>query len=175
MTKERLQRLVAAGDRTAGAALAKELAREVQDQAEIFWWLLGATLKSIEGVEKHSEHVRFVTKDGDRTIFQHEQDCCEDVYLEDVTGNVEDLIGSPILQAECVTSDDESGRYDSATWTFYKFATVKGSVTMRWLGVSNGYYSEYVAVARHLEECCSNSSWGWGCNCDRIMRERLGA
>jgi len=79
--------------------------------------------------------------------FYHMQDCCEDVYIEDICGDLNDLVGSPLLEAEEVSSysGPETGD-ESYTWTFYKFATRKGPVTVRWYGRSNGYYSESVTV-----------------------------
>jgi hypothetical protein len=54
------------------------------------------------------------------------------------------LIGSPILLAQEVISDGTTNYDDTYTWTWYNFATVKGYVTIRWYGESNGYYSESV-------------------------------
>lgn len=68
--------------------------------------------------------------------------CCENVCIEDIAGDVDDLVGAPLLMAEEVTSVAEE--HESGTWTFYKFATINGFVTVRWLGTSNGYYSESV-------------------------------
>lgn len=113
--------------------------------------LLGKILTSIKlnGGYKNSDKVEITTTDGDVYVMEHHQDCCESVYIEDIDGDLDDLIGSPILQAEEATNtEDTFGRedilWDSHTWTFYKLATVKGYVTMRWLGTSNGYYSESV-------------------------------
>lgn len=83
----------------------------------------------------------------------HMQDCCEHVYVEDVYGDINDLVGSPITMAEEATSREnplgvKMEYQESFTWTFYKFATAKGYVTIRWYGESNGYYSEAVTFKK---------------------------
>lgn len=108
--------------------------------------LLGLTLDRIIGCEVGSEDLRFVTKCGREFRFWHEPDCCESVEINQVDGDVADLLGSPLFMAEFVESPikPESIYCESGTWTFYRFATSKGYVTIRWLGESNGYYSESV-------------------------------
>lgn len=100
--------------------------------------------KTIFAAESGHDKVTMYCDDGRIYTMMHHQDCCEVVVLDDVCGNLDDLVGSPLLVAEVVTNRDEDPDYESATWTFYKFATVKGYVTLRWHGSSNGYYSESV-------------------------------
>jgi len=111
----------------------------------IFTIMIGKTVNEISGFECGSNGAEFIFTDGSKCLFYHEQDCCESVSIADVCGDVSDLIGSPILQAEEVSGEcPDPENPDSFSWTFYKFATNKGSVTVRWLGESNGYYSEDV-------------------------------
>jgi hypothetical protein len=145
--------------------------------------MVGVTMSSISGGDKGSDVMTFHGEDGRRFTFWHEGDCCECVCIEDVVGDLEDLIGSPIVYAEEVSNRAREARLDrlssehtfrdsdlaaqieeiergladdpsvqetpvdseSYTWTFYRFATAKGHVTVRWLGTSNGYYSECVS------------------------------
>lgn len=109
--------------------------------------LLGRTLTNVENIG--DEEVVFTLGDGTQCELYHSQDCCETVTVEDIVGDLADLIGSPLTMAEEVTSQEnppgvEKDCQDSFTWTFYKFATIKGYVTIRWYGSSNGYYSEAV-------------------------------
>jgi len=116
--------------------------------------LLGKTMTSI--VNDSDEELIFKTSEGEEYKLFHEYGCCEHVYIEDIVGELGDLIGEPILLAEEVMSADETPEgvtlpdYDdgSYTWTFYKLATNKGYATIRWFGSSNGNYSESVDFVR---------------------------
>lgn len=119
-------------------------------QVELYT-LNGKTIKSITGLQIDSEEVRVFTVCGGEYLFYHEQDCCEDVALNDFEGDAQDLIGALILSAEEVkgTIPIRTTGYqeESTSWTFYKVETSKGGLWMRWLGESNGYYSESVEFA----------------------------
>ncbi len=116
--------------------------------------LVGKTLTKIEG-SIDSEVIILTTLNGEKYRFCHHQDCCESVTVDDIEGDLNDLIGNPLLSAEEVTNSEDTfnsthidPKYDSFTWTFYKFATIKGYVTIKWLGISNGYYSEAVTLEK---------------------------
>ena len=108
--------------------------------------LLGLTMSSVTGSEGDDEMI-FTATNGQKFKFYHCQNCCESVSINDVVGDLTDLVGSPILLAEEISSEAENNVNDdySFTWTFYRFATIKGTVTVRWYGSSNGYYSEEVS------------------------------
>jgi len=109
--------------------------------------MLGQTFVEVTG-SVNSDEMTFVTASGQEFMFAHMQDCCESVRINDITGDLQDLVGSPLLMAEKVSGvtpvDFQEEDHESVTWTFYKFATLKGYVDVRWLGESNGYYSEGV-------------------------------
>ena len=86
-----------------------------------------------------------------RYVLYHSTDCCESVVVEDIIGDLEDLVGWPMLIArEDHNADGPELNEESYTWTFYNFATFKGYVTIRFLGTSNGYYSEEVDCRKEI-------------------------
>ena len=115
--------------------------------------LVGKTLASIEGWTEHSEELVFVTTEGERYHMWHQSDCCESVTLVDLDGEARNICGGPITSAHSETFDaSKVSRGDSETWTFYKIACGWQNATLRWVGESNGYYSESVSFALEVPE-----------------------
>lgn len=108
--------------------------------------------KTLTSISENGDSIIFETTEGEVYKMYHEQDCCESVSIEDIVGDLQDLVGSPIVLAEEAVGDTpadfDDKYYESYTWTFYKFATIKGYVDIRWLGSSNGYYSEGVSFIK---------------------------
>ncbi len=108
--------------------------------------------KKVVGIYYDEENFQILTDDG-VYAFYHEQSCCESVWLTQVDGISDKIIGSRIVIAEVVTKTGEDGvidtdEYDSVTWSFYKIGTNKGMIDFRWQGESNGYYSETVDLVK---------------------------
>lgn len=123
-------------------------------KAAKFEELKGKVIEKIEGLVVASGEVYFLVEGGEEFLMNHDQDCCETVQIEEVVGDANDIIGELVVEAEEVLSADDPETYkgeyynESHTWTFYKLATKKGFVVIRWLGESNGYYSESVSFER---------------------------
>lgn len=110
--------------------------------------LKGKIITKIEGAEQGSGEIIFHLFAHTKARLIYHEDCCATCSVEDICGDVSDLIGNPILLAEEVSNRENPEGVpvpefqDSFTWTFYKLSTIRGSVTIRWYGDSNGYYSE---------------------------------
>jgi hypothetical protein len=122
------------------------MVKTVVDPVKSFEDLQGRTLSKVLKLDDYE--LRFHLTEDHYVRMYHMQDCCESVYIEDIVGDLDDLVGTPLLLVEEVSNyDGESKEYsESETWTYYRFRTIKGSVDIRWYGESNGYYSESVDI-----------------------------
>lgn len=116
--------------------------------------MIGKTVERVAINDARNE-IDFHTEGGGHFRMYHGQDCCERVSIEDIEGDIQSLIGNPILAAEAASFDDP-GASESGTWTFYKLATINGHVDIRWYGSSNGYYSERVS----FQDMANDKDWG---------------
>ena len=97
----------------------------------------------ILGEEKIGRKMLFELDGGMLIEFSHSQDCCEDVHIEDINCScpMYELHTGIITIAEQTTCYEDDG---CVMWTFYRFCTDKGDLTVRWIGEDNGWYSKEV-------------------------------
>ena len=111
--------------------------------------MVGKTFTRVEQTD--SDRILFVVSDDEQYEMIYNPDCCASCSVEDICGDLQDLVGSPIVRAEENSNDDlpplPESEY-SYTWTFYRIGTMKGTVVIRWYGSSNGYYSETPSFER---------------------------
>jgi hypothetical protein len=137
---------------------------------KIFTQILGKTITQIT-----DNGCLFIFSDGSQFRMIHHQDCCEDVSVHSIAGDLDWLIGKPLIVAEEVsntpTISEELLNADaySCTWTFYKFGTNNGVVSFHWYGESNGYYSETpnceFLPAGKDQSTAWNRKYGWDSAC----------
>ena len=118
--------------------------------------LFAKQIKSITGLEEHSEKVTITFEGGSYIEQYHDQDCCESVTINQVDGNPDKFIGAiahelieKVLYKDDMSADQLPEYTESLTATFYTLKTSKGYLDWRWYGESNGYYSESVESNYH--------------------------
>ena len=95
-------------------------------------------------VDEGGDQILLTTESGRTIKIYHEQDCCESVSIQDRTGEWHTLIGKVIVEADAKEEQLSDQKYESATLTTLTFSTNEDTVISRWIGESNGYYSESV-------------------------------
>lgn len=107
----------------------------------------------ITKVTSTDREIRIITDKHD-ILFYHEQDCCEDVYI-DLMSPLETLNGR-IISCEIVELKEKDNGYGTSTSSWVKIVTTEGYFTAIWRGESNGYYSEsidFIISPRTSDEC----------------------
>ncbi len=102
------------------------------------------TIKSIAGLHEGSEEVIISFTDGTEIVQNHDQNCCEEVSVSQVDGDIKRHLNAELYTIEEKTQDMGDAADETGTWTFYTMVTSRGYLDWRWQGESNGYYSESV-------------------------------
>lgn len=107
--------------------------------------IIGETLTYVD-IDDSNEQILLTTKSGKQIRIYHSQDCCESVHIEDTHGSWHDLLGKVIIDAthEEDRENDPPKNEESWTRTTLTFKVNDATVINKWIGTSNGYYSESV-------------------------------
>ena len=108
--------------------------------------LVGEVLDTVD-IDREENQILLTTRSGRRFMVYHEQDCCETVAISGQDGSFDNLIGKPIVEARDFAVDTGDDEIDSQTTTTLVFRADDQTVISRWIGDSNGYYSERVDIA----------------------------
>jgi len=100
--------------------------------------------------EDLDDNIKFYLANGKVVTIRHDQDCCEEVVIDDIVGNLDNLLYNPLLRVDKKVYHADTNYGESETWTFYTLATIKGYVDIKWHDSSNGYYSE--SVDSHIQD-----------------------
>jgi hypothetical protein len=109
--------------------------------------LVGEVLDAVD-IDREKDQILLTTRSGRQFLIHHEQDCCETVEIVGQDGCFIRLVGKPIVEAREIaidTTKDDS--YGTETTTTLIFRVDGETVISRWVGDSNGYYSESVDIA----------------------------
>ena len=101
--------------------------------------LKGRTIKAV--VTDHEDFVIFVISDNEVVMMNHTSACCENVSIENINGDLNHLLDTPLLRAEVKYTGNIETPGGDEQYTFYTLATKNGYVDLRWYGESNGCYS----------------------------------
>ncbi len=104
--------------------------------------LLGKTITHVQGLQVNSEEVILTTQCGNVYQMGHVQEGDEHISLYSLRGNLDDVLHTPIVSVEEDIDDDSCDSPVSRTWTYYRIVTAKGAFSIRWLGISDGNYSD---------------------------------
>lgn len=110
--------------------------------------LKGKTITKIKN-ENGGGRVVIFTKEGPIYRMDHQQDCCETVLCTEIEGEIEQILNSPVTNTKEIIEHDEEGKlsdYESLTLTDFLIETESARLLIKWLGTSNGYYSESVII-----------------------------
>ncbi len=108
--------------------------------------LVGEVLDAVD-IDREKDQILLTTRSGRNFLVYHKQNCCETVAISGQDGSFDKLIGKPIVEARDITVDtSEEAAGSSQTTTILVFRVDDQTVISRWIGDSNGYYSESVDI-----------------------------
>lgn len=99
--------------------------------------LIGKTITDVAIMDQLDEdRVKLCCSDGSKYIMGHTQQHSESVYLEEVEGNIFDILNSPVIDAREDVSNDWVG-HSGHIYTTYIIATNNGAVVFKWAGTED--------------------------------------